>query len=132
MENSSKFEQPAAQPSGIGRIFKATGYSLAGLRAAFVNETAFRQELAFAVVLIPLAFFVGKSAAEIAILIAVVFLVLIVELINSAIETMVDRIGPEYHDLSGRAKDMGSAAVMLSLILVVATWSLVFIYGLWS
>ncbi|MDH3647934.1 MAG: diacylglycerol kinase [Gammaproteobacteria bacterium] len=113
------------QRSGLARIFRATGYSLSGLRAAFRTETAFRQELGFAVLLVPLAFFAGETLVQTALLLATLFLVLIVELINSAIETIVDRIGLEENELSGRAKDMGSAAVMLSLILVVTVWSLV-------
>lgn len=114
-----------AKPTGWTRLIRATGYSLNGLRAAFRSEAAFRQELAFAVVLVPMAFVVGQTPLEIALLLATLFLVLIVELINSAIEAIVDRIGPERSELSGRAKDIGSAAVMLSLILVVVVWSLV-------
>ncbi|MBT8131603.1 MAG: diacylglycerol kinase [Gammaproteobacteria bacterium] len=98
---------------------------MAGLRAAFVHEAAFRQELVCFVILFPLAFVVGSNLPEIALLLASLFIVLIVELLNSAIETVVDRIGPQFHELSGRAKDLGSAAVMLSLILVVVVWSLV-------
>jgi diacylglycerol kinase (ATP) len=107
------------------RIVRATGYSLVGLRAAFRSEPAFRQELAFAVVLVPLAFFVGRDLVETALLIVTLVIVLIVELINSAIEANVDRIGPERTELSGRAKDIGSAAVLLALILVITVWSLV-------
>lgn len=120
--------QPPGKTSGLTRIIRATGYSYAGLRAAFRHEAAFRQELGFAVVLAPLAFFVGRDALEISLLLSTLALVLIVELLNSAIETLVDRVGPEYHDLSGRAKDMGSAAVMLSLGLVLVVWGLVLFY----
>ena len=81
--------------TGLGRIIKATGYSMSGLTAAFRNEAAFRQELAFAVILLPLAFFVGHSAVEVALLVASVLLVLIVELVNSSLETITDRIGRE-------------------------------------
>lgn len=110
---------------GLMRIVRATGYSLAGLKAAFRLEPAFRQELAFAVVLIPLAFVVGRTLVETALLIVTLVIVFIVELINSAIEAIVDRIGSEHNELSGRAKDIGSAAVMLALVLVVTVWSLV-------
>ena len=123
--------QPTLRPSkssGFTRIVRATSYSYAGLRAAFRHEAAFRQELGFAVVLGPLAFFVGHDGLEIGLLLATLALVLIVELLNSAIETLVDRVGPEFHELSGRAKDMGSAAVMLSLGLVLVVWGLVLFY----
>ena len=121
----SESTEASQQRSGLKRIIRATGFSISGLHAAFRTEAAFRQELAFAVVLVPLAFFVGSTLVETALLLATLALVLIVELINSAIETIVDRVGRERNELSGRAKDMGSAAVMLSLILVVAVWSLV-------
>ena len=107
------------------RIVRATGYSWAGLKASFRSEPAFRQELAFAVVLVPLAFVVGRTLVETALLIVTLVIVLIVELINSAIEAIVDRIGPERTELSCRAKDIGSSAVMLALILVITVWSLV-------
>lgn len=115
----------AAKTNFVGRLVNATGYSLAGLRAAFQNEAAFRQEVAMAAVLVPLAFLVGRNAVEISLLVGVLLLVLIVELINSAIETLVDRVGLELHDLSGRAKDMGSAAVMLSLAFMALVWGLI-------
>lgn len=119
--------EPVAAPKGrgLGRIVRATGYSLAGLRAAFQNEVAFRQEIAMTAVLTPLAFFVGRDAVEISLLVGALLLVLIVELLNSAIETIVDRVGLEHHDLSGRAKDMGSAAVMLSLGFMSLVWALI-------
>lgn len=125
-------QEPSGLPApekrfGIARILRATGDSIAGLRAAFRYEAAFRQEIAFAVVLVPAAFFVGRTLTEIALLLTTLFIVLIVELLNSGIETIVDRIGLEQNDLSGRAKDLGSAAVMLSLILVVTVWTLVII-----
>src|SRR5204863_666446 len=99
----------------------ATGYSLAGLRAGW-SETAFRQEAIAAAVLLPLSFWLGRSWVETALLAGSVLLVMIVELLNTGIEAAIDRIGPEWHDLSKRAKDMGSAAVLLSLVLCGGIW----------
>lgn len=113
--------------TGITRIIKAGGYSIKGLRAAFRNEAAFRQELALAVIFIPLAFFVAAGPVERIILIGLTVLVLIVELLNSAIEAVVDRVGMEHHELSGRAKDIGSAAVLVSLLLWAYAWVDIFI-----
>jgi diacylglycerol kinase (ATP) len=110
--------------TGIKRVIRATGYSAQGLIAAAQHEAAFRQELALAVLMVPAAFYVGESATQWALLIAVVLLVLIVELLNSAVEAVVDRVGAEKHELSGRAKDIGSAAVMVSLALVLVVWGL--------
>lgn len=110
---------------GLTRLINATGYSLAGLRAAFRWEAAFRQEVVMTLVLTPVAFLVGRSAVEISLLMGSMLLVLIVELLNSAIETLVDRVGLEKNDLSGRAKDMGSAAVMLSLCFMALVWGLI-------
>ena len=112
---------------GLSRIWHATGYSLAGLRAGW-NETAFRQETLASGVLIPGAFWLGCSWIETVLLAGTVILVLIVELLNTCIEAAIDRIGPEWHDLSKRAKDMGSAAVFLSLLLCAGTWVLALIY----
>ena len=92
-----------------------------GLRAGW-GETAFRQEALGSIVLLPLAFWVGRSWLEVSMLVAVVVLVLITELLNTGIETAIDRIGPEWHDLSKRAKDMGSAAVLLSILLCAGVW----------
>ena len=108
--------------TGIRRIINATGYSLKGLKAAIKHEAAFRQELLLVVILLPLAFYLGKDGVEHALMIGSLFLVLIVELLNSAIESVVDRVGEEHHELSGRAKDIGSAAVFLSLLNVIAVW----------
>jgi diacylglycerol kinase (ATP) len=108
--------------TGIKRIVLAAGYSAQGLKAAFVNEAAFRQEVVLAVILIPLACWFDITMIERVLMIAAVFLVLIVELLNSAIEAVVDRIGPEKHELSGRAKDIGSAAVLLALLLTIYIW----------
>jgi diacylglycerol kinase (ATP) len=111
--------------NGLGRLVNATRYSAAGLRAAWRNEAAFRQETCLAAVMLPIALWLGTSAIERTLLIAVCLLVLIVELLNSAIEALVDRVGSERHELSGRAKDMGSAAVFLSLTLTVCVWAAV-------
>ena len=113
---------PQKGRSGLNRIWHATGYSLAGLRAAW-HEKAFRQEALAAAVLVPLSFWLGHGWAEVALLAGSVVLVMIVELLNTGIETAIDRIGPEWHDLSKRAKDMGSAAVLLSLLLCISIWS---------
>ena len=96
----------------------AFGYSMAGLRAGW-GETAFRQEALAAIVMVPLAFWLGQGWVEMALLAGSVMLVMVVELLNTGIETAIDRIGPEWHELSKRAKDMGSAAVLLSLLLCV-------------
>lgn len=98
-----------------------------GLKSCYRSEAAFRQEVWLSLVLIPLAFILGESSVEKILLIMVVFFVLIVEVLNSAIESVVDRIGDDYHVLSGAAKDMGSAAVWLSLMLLVVTWLIILI-----
>lgn len=108
--------------TGLSRVWHATGYSLAGLRAGW-DETAFRQETLAAIVLLPLAFWLGAGWVQAALLAGSVLLVMIVELLNTGIETVVDRIGPEWHDLSKRAKDMGSAAVLLALLLALGIWT---------
>jgi diacylglycerol kinase (ATP) len=113
--------------TGIRRLIKASGYSLQGLAAAFRHETAFRQEVALTVLLLPLALWLGQSGPERALLIAVWMLVLLFELMNSAIEAVVDRIGLEQHELSGRAKDVGSAAVLIALVNAAVVWLLVLI-----
>jgi diacylglycerol kinase (ATP) len=110
------------------RLFRAFGYSFQGLRAAFVNEAAFRQEVILAIVFIPLGLWLGATGLERALLVGSVLLVMIVELLNSAIEAVVDRLGDEHHELSGRAKDIGSAAVLLSLVNVVAVWILILFF----
>jgi diacylglycerol kinase (ATP) len=112
---------PQKNRRGLSRIWHATGYSLAGLRAGW-DETAFRQEAIGAIVLVPAAFWVGTGWLERAMLIGTVVLVLVVELLNTGVEAAIDRIGPEWHVLSKRAKDMGSAAVLLSLLLCAGTW----------
>src|SRR5450432_223586 len=133
---TSKMDSPAVDPSdtgesphkgqrGLRRLFNALFYSLSGLRIAFNHESAFRQEIAVAVVLIPLACFVPVGAAERILLIGAVLLLLIVELLNSSVEAAIDRIGFDTHRLSKRAKDLGSAAVFLTLLLLAITWALI-------
>lgn len=113
---------------GFTRLIKAVIYSWQGFRAAFRNEAAFRQELFLALILIPAAFWLGDNGIECALMVGSIMIVLIVELVNSGIEAVVDRFGGEHHRLSGRAKDIGSAAVLLSLINVVVVWGLVLFY----
>ncbi|MBR9727751.1 diacylglycerol kinase [Shewanella intestini] len=108
---------------GIKRIIRATGFSLNGIKAAWINEAAFRQESVLALILLPLAMLMPVSVVEKILLCLTVLLVLIVELINSAIEAVVDRISSEQHPLSGQAKDTASAAVFLSLIVCGITWA---------
>ncbi len=112
---------PQKQRRGLTRMLHATRYSLLGLRAAW-GEAAFRQEAIAAMVLLPAAFWLGRSWVEVALLAGSVVLLLIVELLNSGIEAAIDRIGPQWHALSARAKDMGSAAVLLSLLLCTGIW----------
>ncbi len=111
--------------TGIRRIIRAAGYSWAGFRSAFIHEAAFRQELALSLVLLPLALWLGDSGIERALLAGSWLMVLVVELLNSALEAVVDRAGTEHHPLSGRAKDMGSAAVLLAIIIAVLVWVLI-------
>lgn len=108
--------------SGLDRVIRAAGYSLAGLRAAYCGESAFRQEVWGAAFLLPAAFWLGRTWVEVALLVGSIGLVLIVELLNSGIEAAVDRVSFELHDLSKRAKDLASAAVFLSLLLCAAVW----------
>ena len=132
MNNSG--DTPASLPSsqttanlqkrrkGVNRVWHALGHSLAGLRAGWL-ETAFRQEVIASAVLLPTAFWLGQTWIEVILLAGSVVFVMIVELLNTGIETAIDRIGPEWHYLSKRAKDTGSAAVLLSLLLCVGTWT---------
>lgn len=109
------------QRSGLERLWHAAGFSLAGLRAGW-GETAFRQEALAAIVMIPVSFWLGRSWVEVSLLAGSVLLVMMVELLNTGIEAVVDRVGPEWHELSKRAKDMGSAAVLLAVILCTGIW----------
>jgi diacylglycerol kinase (ATP) len=113
---------PQKARTGLTRIIHASGYSIEGLKAGW-GETAFRQEAVAAIVLVPAAFWLGRNWVETALLAGTVLIVMIVELLNTGIETAIDRIGPEWHELSKRAKDMGSAAVLLSLLLCGGVWA---------
>lgn len=118
-------ESPHKGKTGLKRVWSAFFYSIDGLRAAFRHEDAFRQEVSLAAVLVPAALFMPVTGTGKALLIGSVLLVLIVELLNSAIEAAVDRISLEHHTLAKRAKDIGSAAVLLALINVPVIWGLV-------
>lgn len=113
------------KPRGLTRLLRAFGNSFRGVTGAFREEAAFRQELALAVVAIPAGLWLGRTGIERALLIAPMLLILIVELLNSAVEAAIDRIGPEHHELSGLAKDIGSAAVFAAFVLLGAVWVLV-------
>lgn len=108
---------------GLTRLVDATGYSFKGIRSAWINEAAFRQEVALTAVLFPLSFFLARGVEQWLLLVLPLLLILIVELLNSAIESVVDRIGSERHDLSGRAKDMGSAAVFFCIAMITLSWA---------
>ncbi|WP_163830693.1 diacylglycerol kinase [Spartinivicinus ruber] len=110
------------KPTGINRLIKATLYSWQGLKVAYQNEQAFKQETWLLLVLTPLAIWLGGNALEIVLLVGSILLVMIVELLNSAIEAVVDRVSEERHPLSGRAKDMGSAAVLVALVCAGLVW----------
>lgn len=114
----------ANNTTGLTRIIKAAGYSWKGVRAAWLNEAAFRQESVAVILAILIACWLDVDAITRVLLIGSVVLVMIVEILNSAIEAVVDRIGTDFHELSGRAKDMGSAAVLMSILLALATWGL--------
>jgi diacylglycerol kinase (ATP) len=124
-------QQPAPQVAmsnqkkGFRRILNATLFSIAGLRSAWRNEAAFRQECILAIVLTPIALWLGQNAVERSLLIGTVWLVLIVELLNTAVESIVDRVGTDHHALSGQAKDQGSAGVFLSLLLTLLVWGMI-------
>jgi diacylglycerol kinase (ATP) len=111
--------------TGFRRVVNAAFYSIAGLRSAWRSEAAFRQECVGVVVLIPFALHLGQNAVERALLLSSCVLVVIVELLNTAVEFVVDRVGMDHHELSGRAKDAGSAAVFISIALAMLVWGLV-------
>jgi diacylglycerol kinase (ATP) len=121
-------ESPFKSKNGLERIAKAAGYSVAGLKAAYKNEAAIRQETWLMVIFLPLAFYVGHTNIERILLVGVTLLVFIVELLNSAIEAAVDHTSIDHHALAGRAKDIGSAAVMVAIFLFLLVWGLV-IFG---
>jgi diacylglycerol kinase (ATP) len=120
---SVEHESPTAQKSrrGLKRLLHALGYSVAGLKTAW-GEAAFRLEVILAAVMIPAAFWLGRTWVEVALLVAVLMLVMITELLNTAVERVVDRIGPEWHEFSKHAKDFGSAAVLLAVVLAAGVW----------
>lgn len=109
---------------GVERLVKAFGYSMKGLAAAWRNEEAFRQEAAVCALLLPLVFVIGRDALDYAVLLISLAILLITELLNSAIEALTDRVGTEHHELSGRAKDIASAAVFIAIVLVTVVWGL--------
>ena len=110
---------------GIRRIINAFHYTFAGFRAAWVNEAAFREEIIIAIFVVPSGLWLGNSGTQRAILVGIYFLIPLAELLNSAIEAVVDRMGPERHELSGRAKDLGSAAVFLSICIALIVWMII-------
>ena len=118
MDNNTK-------PTGIKKLFSACIYSAQGLKACYKSEFAFRLEIWLAIVLIPIGYLLGESEVERVLLIVPIFIVLIVEMMNSAIEAVIDRISMEHHELSEFAKDVASAAVLLSLIIFLVTWSII-------
>ena len=118
-------ESPFKGKTGLRRLMNAFGYSMAGLKAAYQNEDAFRQEVLLAIILLPLAFFLEHEAIGPALMVGSVLLVMVVELLNSAVEATVDRISLENHLLAKRAKDIGSAAVFISLVNLALVWGLV-------
>lgn len=117
--------KPPERKTGIARVIAAAGYSYAGLCLALNSEPAFRQEFVLFLILAPLGLWLGETATERILLIGVLVLVLIVELLNTAVEAVVDRVSSDFHELSRQAKDLGSAAVFMSLGLVLLTWSLI-------
>ena len=118
MENNTK-------PTGIKKLFSACVYSAKGLKVCYQSEFAFRLEVWLAILLIPIGYLLGESEVERILLIVPIFFVLIVEMLNSAIESVVDRVSLEHHELSGFAKDVASAAVLLSLIIFLVTWTII-------
>jgi len=114
--------------TGLTRIIKAAKFSWQGFKAAYKHEEAFRQELLLAIVLIPVGLYIGQGGVEKALLVSSVVLLLLVEILNSAIEAVVDRFGGEMHELSGRAKDMGSSAVFLAVVYLVVIWGLILLF----
>jgi diacylglycerol kinase (ATP) len=123
---------PSTEPRGPKQIYKALIWSLKGLRAAWTHEASFRLEVYMFTIFFPLGLWFGHGAVEKAMLVGSLFLVLAAEILNSAIEAVVDKTTPEFHELAGRAKDMGSAAVFLLMVNVVLCWSLIFWQHAWS
>jgi diacylglycerol kinase (ATP) len=124
-ENMSLEESPFKGKTGLRRLINAFGYSMDGFKAAYQHEDAFRQEVRLAIVLIPLAFYLEQAALHRILMVGSVILVMIVELLNSAVEAVVDRVSMERHALAKRAKDIGSAAVLLALVNLAVVWVLI-------
>ncbi|MFC3813659.1 diacylglycerol kinase [Lysobacter sp. GCM10012299] len=118
-------------PRGPARVLKAARWSMQGLRAAWLHESSFRLEVYLFVVLAPLGWWLGQTAVERVLLIGSMLLVLSIELLNSAVEAVIERYGPEFHELAGRAKDMGSAAVFVLMMNVVLIWGAIVVPRLW-
>lgn len=123
---SNEMNKPGKK--GVARIIAAAGYSWRGLKAAYRNETAIRQELMTGIIVIPCAFFFASNGVELALLLGSALLIFLMELVNSALEAIVDRIGTEYHPLSGQAKDIGSALVMIAMLICVIVWAAIIFY----
>ena len=121
-------ESPFKGKTGIKRLINAFGYSLSGFKVAFAKEDAFRQEVFLSIILVTVAVYISNSSIELVLLIESTLLVPIIELLNSAIEATVDRISFEHHILAKRAKDIGSAAVFLSIINLIAVWLIILLY----
>ena len=119
------------QKKGLVRIFNAYKYSMKGFKAGIENEAAIRQELVLAAIMSIAAFFLYGSVIELILLVTMPWFVVVVELLNSGIEAVVDRIGPEFHELSGRAKDLGSAAVFVALMMTLFTWGTIIVSRFW-
>jgi diacylglycerol kinase (ATP) len=113
------------QSPGIGRIIRAFGHSMQGFRDCYEHEAAFREEVLVALLLVPLGLWLGQNGVEKALLVSSWLLVLMMELLNSAVEAVVDRVGEEHHELSGRAKDIASAAVLLAIGVAILTWAVI-------
>lgn len=116
--------------TGLLRIFNATGYSFKGIQRAWKTEAAVRQEFMLALLMLPIAFLIAQSLAQVVMLVLSLFIVVITELLNTSIEYAIDRIGSEKHDLSGASKDIASAAVFFSITQVVVVWSIIILYNL--
>jgi diacylglycerol kinase (ATP) len=123
-------EQKQFTTKGLLRIFNATGFSFKGIKRAWTTEAAVRQEFMLALIMLPIAFVIAQSLAQVLLLVLSLFIVVITELLNTSIEYAIDRIGTERHDLSGASKDIASAAVFFSLAQVVFIWSITIIYNL--
>jgi diacylglycerol kinase (ATP) len=121
-DTAASFDNPHKQRHGLARLWHALGHSVAGLRAGWA-EKAFRMEALLALVLLPLACWLGRSWLEVAVLAGSVIAVMVVELLNTAVESAIDRVGPQWHALSKRAKDLGSAAVLLALLFCGGVWA---------